>query len=512
MIVERAQAITDFTKEKFYTVEINYLDIKAVSARIPDKENAEITQNACNGNDAVIKRVERTKKTVLPPKLYDLTALQREANRIFGYTAQQALDCVQALYEKSLCTYPRTDSRYITGDMQDSIPRLAAKISAVFPPFNCLDLASNVGQIVDDSSVNDHHAILPTIQIADCNLDALPSAERNILTMIAARLLCAIGEKHVYNETVITIDCGGSEFKGKSKTVVSDGWKAVESAYFTLLKENFSKEQDENNQSLSELSEGQTFTKVAAAVNEGATSPPKYFTEDSLLAAMESAGAGDKVNCTEGARESGLGHLPNDAERKGLGTPATRAGIIEKLIKSGFVERRKKNLIPTDKAKNLITILPDTLKSPSLTAEWEQKLKLIERGELTADGFIAEIAEMVRALIKGHTKPNAELRSLFAPVPKGDVIGMCPRCGGAVREGNKGFFCDNHTCGFKMWKESKFWMMKRKPLTAAIAAVLLKDGRIALKNLYSEKTGKSYDATVILDDSGDGYVNFMLEF
>ena len=498
MIVERAQAIADFKKEKFYTVELKCNGFSASSGRTPDKDAAQAIQDACNGGEATVMFVGETEKNIQPPKLFDLTSLQREANRVFGYTAQQTLDCAQALYEKTLCSYPRTDSKYITHDMQGSIPGLVDAVCAAMPMFSDLDMPVNTGKIVDNSGVSDHHAILPTGQIATANLDALPTAERNILTMIAARLLCAVGEKHVYSETNITLESAGTEFNAKGKTVISDGWKAVQSAFMASLKEKSKVEQHESAATLPEPSEGQTLRKVVADIKEGETSPPKPYTEDSLLAAMESAGDGD---------------APEDAQRKGIGTPATRAGIIEKLIKSGFMERQKKSLVPTEKGYYLIAILPDILKSPALTAQWEHGLGQVERGELDAGIFMDGITDMTRALVAEHNAPNPKYLTLFAPAPQGgEAIGVCPRCGGGVRESGKGFFCDNGACGFKLWKASRFWTTKKKPLTANIVAALLKDGNIPLKGLYSEKTGKLYSATVILDDTGGEFVGFKMKF
>jgi len=300
----------------------------------------------------------------------------------------------------------------------------------------------------------------------------------------------------VYSETNITLDCGGTEFSAKGKATIIDGWKAIQATFTASLKE---KPEDERGgeAALPKLSEGQALGKVAANVKEGETSPPRPYTEGGLLAAMESAGAED---------------MPEDAERRGIGTPATRAGVIEKIIKSGFARRQKKNLIPTEAGKNLIAILPDMLKSPALTAQWEDMLGQIERGELSADTFMGGIVDMTRSLVAEHGAPNPDYISLFAATIQDETLGVCPRCGGAVREGKNGFFCDTSGCRFKMWKDSKFWTAKKKTLTAKIVVALLKDGCVALKNLYSEKTGKAYDATAILDDTGDGYVNFKLVF
>jgi DNA topoisomerase-3 len=305
--------------------------------------------------------------------------------------------------------------------------------------------------------------------------------------MLQTRLICAVREPHRYLETTVTLTAGGAEFQAKGKTVMQDGWKSAAT---------LGDSDDEETPILPAVNEGAQFP-VTATIKEGATKPPKHFTEDTLLSRMESAGAEDMVT---------------DVERKGLGTPATRAGIIEKLVKSGFVERQKKNLIPTDKAKNLIRALPDALKTPALTAEWENRLQLVERGELADAAFMEGIAGMARALVAENRAPNPAYLPLFATAPTGDALGVCPRCGGAVYEGKKGFFCDNGACGFKLWKAAKFWTAKRKPLTAKIVASLLGAGKVAVKGLYSEKTGNTYDATVSLEDTGGKFIGYKLIF
>lgn len=502
MIVEREQKIVAFQKEKFYIVELDCDGFQAVSERMADHDAAETLRAACkNGDGAAVKTMERTEKSAQPPKLYDLTALQRDANRLLGYTAQQTLDCVQTLYEKKLCTYPRTDSRYITGDMRDSIPGLVDAVAVAMPFVGGLLLPVNAERIVNDGKVSDHHAVLPTVQISGTDLAALPSAEKNILIMIAARLLCAVGEKHVYSETRMELECGGNVFTAKGRTVIADGWKAVDSVVKAMVKAKQDEDADEEQDgALPPLECGRLIHPVEAVLWERFTSPPKHYTEDTLLSAMECAGAVD---------------MPADAERKGLGTPATRAGIIEKLVKSGFMERKGKNIIPTEKGVSLITVLPDTVKSPLLTADWEEQLKRVERGEFTGDTFMAGIAKMASSLVSENNAPKPEYAGLFTPlVRQDDAIGVCPRCGGAVCEGKKGFFCDNRACGFKLWKDNKFFTAKKKAITKSVAATLLKEGRIFMSGLYSEKTGKTYDATVLMESGeiGGKQVNFVLEF
>jgi DNA topoisomerase-3 len=479
MLVGREAEIASFVAMPFYTVELDGGGLAASSGRFADKAEAESVAAACSG--ATITDVKQTEKSVAPPKLYDLTTLQRECNRAHSYTAQQTLEYVQSLYEKKLATYPRTDSRYLTADMAAEVTALVATLAP--------DAPCDTTRVINPAKVSDHHAIIPTAAGAAADLSALPSGERTVLEMLRTRLVCAVGEPHRYLETVVILIAGGTEFTAKGKTVIHCGWKSTAKP--------LGDEQEDEAPAPLDVIEGLSFP-VCASIQEGATSPPKHFTEDTLLRSMETAGGED---------------MPDDAERKGLGTPATRAGIIEKIIKSGFVERQKKNLLPTDKGKNLIAVLPDTLKSPSLTAEWEQKLLAVQRGELASSAFMDGIAEFIRVIVRDNPSPKMEHLPLFAESakPSGASLGVCPRCGQAVREGDKGFFCDNRSCGFKLWKNAKFWTSKKKPLTAAIVAALLKDGRVAVKGLYSKKTGKKYDATIVLDDTGQ-YINFKLQF
>jgi DNA topoisomerase-3 len=470
-------------KKPFYTVELDNGSFTASSERYDDKADAERIMGFCTS--ATVIAVKQTEKSDAPPKLYDLTTLQREANRAHGFTAQQTLDYVQSLYEKKLATYPRTDSRFLTDDMAAGVTAL---VSALAPDAPC-----DVSQVINAKKVSDHHAIIPTAESISTDLSALPSGEREILDMLTNRLVCAVGEKHRYLETAVTLEAGGTEFTAKGRIVLQDGWKTTEKPI------PGDEGESEGTQPISGIAEGQTFP-VTASVKEGATTPPKHYTEDTLLSAMENAGAVD---------------MPVDAERKGLGTPATRAAIIEKLVKAGFAERSKKNLLPKPKGKNLIAVLPDALTSAKLTAEWEHKLRQIERGELDGSSFMADIASFIMAIVRDNNAPKPEFAALFSDTskkPVSDAIGVCPRCGSPIREGVKGFFCDNRSCGFKIWRESRFWTAKKKPLTAAIVSALLKDGRTAVKGLFSEKTGKKYDATVVLDDTGDGFVNFKLDF
>ena len=499
LLVQREAEIQAFTSKPFYVPEITCGGFTASGEKLSEKNEAEKIRMTCDGQSAAVLSVERQVKTVQPPRLYDLTTLQRECNRIYGYTAQQTLDYVQSLYEKKLATYPRTDSQYLTEDMQATAASLILWLRDHMPFGKGCAGEPDIDRVTDGSKVTDHHAIIPTVEIARTDLSELPSGERNVLTLIAARLLCATAQANRFETVTAVLDCEGYFFTAKGKTILQAGWKEVERLYRMGLKQDKAEEKEDEDAALPPLQEDQTFEKVSAGVREGKTSPPKHYTEDSLLAAMETAGAGD---------------MPEDAERKGLGTPATRAATLEKLVSAGFVQRKKKQLIPTEKGTNLILVLPDNIKSPMLTAEWESMLKQVERGEVSAEAFMEGIADMSRALVKNHTAPEERFAGLF-PDAKGnghEAVGTCPRCGGTVYEGKKGFFCDNRDCSFALWKDNKFFSSKKKTITKSVAAALLKEGRVSISGLYSEKTGKNYDAVVILDDTGGKYVNFKLEF
>lgn len=494
MIVGREAAIDAFKPEPFYIPELSCGDFTASGKRQSSRYEAELIAAGCHGQSAVVQVLEQKEKTEKPPKLYDLTSLQRDANRLLGFTAQQTLDYTQFLYEKKFCTYPRTDSRYLTTDMEQSTPLIINAAAMALPFAKQFPVTCDMTQVMDNSKVSDHHAIIPTASIQGCDLSTLPKGEGDILLLLIVRLICAVSEPSRFAETTAQLACGGYSFTAKGKTVTAAGWKAADQ----LLRMHLGGKAEKEPEALPPMKEGMEFSPVSANVREGKTSPPRHFTEDTLLSAMETAGAEE---------------MPEDAERKGLGTPATRAGILEKLVKTGFVERKgekkTKVLMPTAKAISLITVLPEQLQSPLLTAEWEEKLKRVERGEMAADDFLSEITDATIELVKTyHVVRDAEV--LFPS--EREVIGKCPRCGGNVTEGKKGFFCENRECHFALWKENKFFTVKKKTLTKAVASALLKDGKAKLNGCYSEKTGKTYDAFVLLEDTGGQYVNFKLEF
>ncbi|MBO4898541.1 MAG: DNA topoisomerase 3 [Clostridia bacterium] len=478
MLVQREAEISAFESEPFYKVILDFGDFKAESEKISDIKSADALAGLCKSEKTYVKSVEKKEKSEKPPMLYDLTTLQRDANRVLGYTAQQTLDYLQSLYEKKLCTYPRTDSKFLTDDMAetaDDIVKISAELIGVELPKQI-----TVANVCNSKKVSDHHAVILTKSIKNTELESVPAGERELLRLIAKRIVCAVSEPYSYIETVITLVCGNAEFTAKGKTVTNMGFKA-----YVKTEEN----------SLPELSEGQTLENRDISVSEGKTTPPKHYTEDTILSAMEN-----------------VKDIPDEAERKGLGTPATRAGIIEKLISVGFVERKKSkktvSLIPSGIGISLITILPEELQSPLLTAEWEEQLLEIEKGELSPDKFLADIETMVKNIVSDYKViDGAEV--LF---PSGrTVVGKCPRCGSDVTESKKGYFCEKNSCRFALWRDNRFLTGKKINLTHKIAEKLLKDGKAYVSGIYSEKTGKKYDAYIVLTDDGEK-TTFTLDF
>ena len=492
MLVERERKISQFKKEKYYVLRLEMNGTEAVSEKLNDSTEVERAAAACKGVPAICTSVTKEQKKEQPPKLYDLTTLQREANRLLGYTAKQTLDYAQSLYEKKLLTYPRTDSRYLTSDMAETascVIHLAAKL----PPFDsCSNFFPLVEAMISDKNVSDHHAIIPTMELEKADVHALPVGERNLLLLVCCKLLCAAAEPYMYEAVTATFDCGRQSFTAKGKQILSYGWQEIDRVFRVSLKET---SVDEGGSTFPDFTEGQILDNAEVSMAERFTQPPKPHTEDTLLSAMENAGKED---------------IPEDAERKGLGTPATRAGIIEKLVAAGLVERKAKSLIPTQDGINLISILPEPLTSPMLTAEWEQQLTEIAKGAASPDTFLDGIRDMVRTLISDHSQVSEEGRTLF--VPERESIGACPRCGKPVYEGKKNFACSDRSCGFVLWKDDRFWTSRKKVLTTKMAADLLKKGRVLVKGMWSEKKGVAYDAAVPLDDTGEKYVHYKLEF
>ena len=496
MLVDRDAAITTFKKEKYYHVRLSLSGVEAASAKIHAADEAGNLKAACEAAQAVCTSVTREKKTVAPPKLFDLTSLQREANRIYGYTAKQTLDLAQALYEKKLLTYPRTDSSYLTDDMGGTAAQIAALLAGKLPFMQGADFTPEISRLLDSKKVSDHHAIIPTMELAKADLAALPESERNILTLAGARLLMACAAPHIFEAVTAVFSCAGQEFTAKGKTVLAEGWKGLERRFMATLKKKADTEDDEENAlslDVPPFAEGQTFDNPQAAVTEHFTTPPKPHNEASLLSAMERAGNEE---------------TDPDAERRGLGTPATRAAIIEKLVKGGFVERKGKQLIPTKSGIELVCVLPEVLTSPQLTADWENNLTQIAKGNADPDSFMTGIETMTRELVSTYPFLSDKEKERFKE--EKPVIGKCPRCGADIYEGRKNYYCANKDCAFTMWKNDRFFEERKVTFSPKIAAALLKDGKAKVKKLYSPKTGKTYDGTILLADTGGKYVNYRI--
>ena len=490
MLVDRDAKILRFQKEKYYTVGIQSGSLKADSGRIASMDEANTLKSTCAGTSAICTSIKRERKAEQPPKLYDLTTLQREANRLFGFTAKQTLDYAQQLYEKKLLTYPRTDSQYLTEDMGQTAQHLVSDLLGLLPFAQGLALTAEVGRVLNSKKVSDHHAIIPTAEFVKQGFAGLAESEYKLMNLVCSKLLCAVAAPHEYETVTAVFSCAGNEFAAKGKTVLVPGWKEIDQRFRSTLKADT---EEEVLHTLPELAEGQSFS-VTANISEHFTSPPKAYTEDTLLSAMERAGAED---------------MPEEAERKGLGTPATRAAILEKLVQMGFVQRKGKQLVPTKDGINLAVVLPESLTSPALTAEWENRLTEIAKGSADPDEFMAEIKAQVRQLVKTYSCISADKQNLFQS--ERVIIGKCPRCSENVYEGKKSFYCGNRGCQFAMWKNDRFFEQRKKAFTPKIAAALLKNGKAKVKGLYSEKTGKTYDATVLLADTGGKYVNYRVE-
>ena len=470
MLVERESKIMNFKKEQYFMAHILCGGVDAVTERIDNKTEAENVAGACLNGQALVTSVAKEEKTVAPPKIYDLTTLQRDANRLFGFTAKQTLEYTQSLYEKKLCTYPRTDSQYLSDDMEQTAGNVIEAIFGSILFEENMMFNPDIKRVLNSKKVTDHHAIIPTMEIAKADLAALPETERKILSLVANRLLCATGEKHLYETVKAELSCGGYTFAASGKSVLKNGWKDFEDAFKRSFKTTEDKEQEDKK--LPELSKGQTFDWVQTKISEHYTTPPKHYTEDSLLSAMERAGNED---------------MSDDVERKGLGTPATRADIIEKLVKDGFVKREKKQMIPTEDGMKLITVLPEVVKSPKLTADWENALTLVAKGDMEREDFMADIEIMVSDLIHTYHEVSDEQKKMFAQEQK--VLGKCPNCGGDVVKGKYGAFCKNK-CGMNVSR------IMGVALSDEQVESLLAGKKTLLKGLTS-KAGKKYDAYII---------------
>lgn len=496
MLVERQNAIDGFVKEAYYKVAVEGDGIRAVSESMKDEAEGIALAEKCNGKTAVIRKVEKIQKKNQPPKLYDLTTLQREANRFFGYTAQETLRELQELYEAKLVTYPRTDSQYITADMEQTALELLELLPELLPFLQGESIGKNVGRIINNGKVSDHHALLPTKEALGQDFKELSERQRNIFRLIGQRLAQAVSEECVYEETEITVLCEGHEFSAKGKAIVQPGFKRIEDVFRNTVQKGKQGDKDkaENTASIPEgLQEGMEIAGVRAGNSQHYSSPPKPYSEDTLLAAMERAGNQD---------------FDEDTEKKGLGTPATRASILEKLFSSGYAKRSGKQILPTADGKELIAVLPDYLKSAAMTAEWENKLLLMEKGKMDSREFLQEITDLIDTMIAGCSAISGEEQNRFH---QRESVGICPVCGKPVYEGKKNFYCSNRECSFSLWKENRYLSSMKKLVDKKMAADLLAEGRTHVKDLYSQKTGKTFAADLLMKVE-DGRANFSLEF
>lgn len=494
MLTERQDRIEHFQKETFYRVELTDGKLVAVSENITNKADAELLAALCDGSEAIITELKREQKKVSPPKLYDLTSLQREANRYFGFTAKKTLDLLQELYEEKLMTYPRTDSRFVTEDMIGTVEELAGKMPLMLPFVEYGQLGHNIKRVVNNEKVADHHAILPTKEAVEKGIMDLPVDKKNLMILIGQQVLQAVGEDYLYEQTDVTVNCQKNEFTARGKTAVQMGFKDVEKAFRNHCVKTEKEDSDRQLEIPYGYQKGMQLFNVKAETSIHYTSPPKSFNEDMLLAAMETAGNKE---------------FDEKTEKKGLGTPATRASTIEKLVASGYAQRKGKQIIPTAEGRELIRVMPENLKSAGLTAEWENRLLLMERGELNGEQFMEGIVTMLEEILNGCRKIPEEERNRFQTAK--ELIGKCPVCGSDIFEGKRNFYCSNRQCDFALWKDNRFLEGMEKKLDKKMAKELLDKACTHVKGLYSKKKDTRFDADLLMTLE-NGKPRFHLEF
>ena len=495
MLAERQERIEHFQKEAFYKVALTDGKLTVVSENIANEEAADLLAALCNGSTAVVTQMKKERKKSFPPKLYDLTSLQREANRYFGYTAKGTLDMLQELYEEKLITYPRTDSQFVTEDMKDSVEELVGKMPVLLPFVDYGQLGHGIKRVINNAKVSDHHAILPTKEAVEKGIADLPADKKNLMMLICQQLVQATGEEYLYEQTDITVKCQEHDFKARGKIPVQMGFKEVEKAFKHLCVKAEPVEEKEKESSIpAGYEEGMRLFPVKAEKTTHYTSPPKPFNEDTLLAAMETAGNKE---------------FDSETEKKGLGTPATRASIIEKLVSSGYAQRKGKQILPSTEGKELVKVMPEYLKSAVMTAEWENQLLMMEKGQITDTQFMGEITSLVRKILEVCREIPEEERRRFQTAR--EVIGKCPVCGCDVFEGKQNFYCSNRQCDFALWKENRFLGSMEKNLDKKMARELLDKACTHVKGLYSKKKDMTFDADLLLTLE-DGKPRFHLEF
>lgn len=493
MLVDRQKQICDFEKKSYYKVVLQADDFLIESDAYEDEEEALALKKACEDDEIEVRKVERIQKTSAPPKLYDLTTLQREANRIFGYTAQETLKELQELYEDKLITYPRTDSQYITEDMEGTLRDLVTGLSGAFFFLENHVSENRVERTVNNEKVTDHHAILPTKEAMKADLSGLSVKKKNLFCLLGQRVAQAVAGDCIYDEIVVEAWCGNHVFQAKGSTIVEAGFKKIEDTFSNLFKKEKAEKQKNGVSIPINIAEGDRFHHADTKVEKRFTSPPKPFSEDTLLSAMENAGKKE---------------FDKETEKKGIGTPATRAGIIEKLVTSGYAYRKGKQICPTEDGIQMIAVIPDYLKSASMTAEWENQLLAMEKGEVESDRFMEGIKNLITMVLNGCDSVPESERQRFRST---DSIGTCPVCGSLMFESQKNFYCSDKDCNFALWKENRYLESMRTKIDKRMAAELLKNGRVFCRNLYSEKKKKTFEAELVLQIK-DGRANFGLEF
>ena len=495
MLAERQERIEHFQKEAFYKVSLTDGKLTVVSENIANEEAADLLAALCNGSTAMVTQMKKERKKSFPPKLYDLTSLQREANRYFGYTAKRTLDMLQELYEEKLVTYPRTDSQFVTEDMKDTVDELVGKMPVLLPFVDYGQLGHGIKRVINNAKVSDHHAILPTKEAVEKGISDLPSDKKNLMMLICQQLVQATGEEYLYEQTDITVKCQEHDFKARGKMPVQMGFKEVEKAFKNQCVKAEAVDEKEKDASIpAGYEEGMNLFPVKAEKTTHYTSPPKPFNEDTLLAAMETAGNKE---------------FDSETEKKGLGTPATRASIIEKLVASGYAQRKGKQILPSAEGQELVKVMPEYLKSAAMTAEWENQLLMMEKGQITDAQFMGEITSLVGKILEVCRDIPEEERKRFQT--EKEVIGKCPVCGSDIFEGKQNFYCSNRQCDFALWKENRFLGSMEKNLDKKMAKELLNKACTHVKGLYSRKKDMKFDADLLLTLE-DGKPRFHLEF
>ncbi|MCI7099637.1 MAG: DNA topoisomerase [Lachnospiraceae bacterium] len=535
MVVRRETDIRTFQSETFYRVVLTLDDFTAVSTTMKKEEAELLKEEAVKKCSARVQSITKKEKSEKPPALYDLTTLQREANRIHGYTAKQTLDYAQSLYEKKLITYPRTDSRFLTEDMEDHVNSLMQVFMKIYPDSKALfsDTEVHPERIMDNHKVTDHHAIIPTISVRNTVFEELPAGEKNVLELVICCMMCAVGTPYRYEETVVDLVCADRIFSSKGKVVREYGWKKIKQFFKSICDRDTDSSGaacEKDDRIFPEIDEGDVLPVKNIFIKTGQTRPPQHFTEGTLLLAMEHAG--DEWQRAEGYElpedfRQGMEYRGTDTEpdseteqeyfngeqaHRGLGTPATRAGIIEKLVQKGFLERKgnrkARYLIPTDKGNALAAVMPEQIRSASMTADWEQKLLKIEHGDYLPDAFMKEIENMIDELVRTYeTVEGAD-----GLMNEKKVIGRCPHCGSEVTERPKSWSCSNRSCRFALWKDNAFFKKIGKQLTEEIAEEMLHTGRVRLNNCKSQRTGRNYSCILNLTAEEDGRSHFEMSF